>query len=166
MTILDASLFGVNDKEILTLIQHLQREINKLKIDLGKNIPSGLIAMWKGALADIPEGWYICDGNNGTVNLLDKFVKSVPDASTDPGTTGGALSKTTAGHFHTQPTHTHNPGGLSGSLTGYGGTGWVSSGGTVSAPTGAGGNNNTGSRTDSIADIRPPYYELAFIMKG
>lgn len=65
-------------------------------------IPTGLIAMWSGLLANIPTGWALCDGAGGRPNLLDKFVKSVPDAVTDPGGTGGATT-----HIHTQPTHTH-----------------------------------------------------------
>lgn len=60
----------------------------------GGSIPSGLIAMWHGLIANIPSGWVICDGNNSTPNLLDKFVKSVPTAATNPGTTGGENSVT------------------------------------------------------------------------
>ena len=65
-------------------------------------IPSGVIVMWSGTLANIPAGWALCDGDGGRPNLLDKFVKSVPDAITNPGSTGGAAT-----HDHTQPTHTH-----------------------------------------------------------
>ena len=30
-------------------------------------IPQGAIVMWSGAIDQIPEGWAICDGNNGTL---------------------------------------------------------------------------------------------------
>ena len=30
--------------------------------------------MWSGAINEIPEGWALCDGTNGTPNLIDKFV--------------------------------------------------------------------------------------------
>jgi hypothetical protein len=118
-------------------------------------IPSGLIAMWHGTIANIPSGWVICDGNNGTPNLLDKFVKGVPTAATNPGTTGGAVNKTTAGHGHTAPSCS-NPDTTIGAA--YGGILAASSTHihTIDA---------IASNTDSIADIRPPYYELAFIMK-
>ena len=59
-------------------------------------LPSGLIVMWHGAIANIPSGWLICDGNNSTPNLLSKFVKGVATAATDPGGTGGSLT-----HQHT-----------------------------------------------------------------
>lgn len=34
----------------------------------------GLICAWSGAIADIPPGWALCDGRNGTPDLRDKFV--------------------------------------------------------------------------------------------
>lgn len=70
-------------------------------------IPSGLISMWHGTIANIPAGWILCDGGNGTPNLLAKFVEGVAAADTDPGTTGGATAKTTAGHVHSGPNHKH-----------------------------------------------------------
>jgi len=81
----------------------------------GGSIPSGLIAMWHGLIANIPSGWVICDGNNETPNLLGKFVRSVPTAATNPGTTGGNDSLSIAeanlpSHQHTiagEAAHTH-----------------------------------------------------------
>jgi len=37
-------------------------------------IPSGVIVMWSGTIANIPEGWVICDGTNGTPDLTDRFI--------------------------------------------------------------------------------------------
>lgn len=37
-------------------------------------VPSGTITLWSGAIVDIPSGWYLCDGNNGTPNLKNRFV--------------------------------------------------------------------------------------------
>jgi hypothetical protein len=130
-------------------------------------MPSGSIIMWSGTIASIPSGWVICDGNNGTPNLLGRFIEGVATAGTNPGAIGGATSKTTAGHIHSQPTHTHGPGGDHfGTLTSNNGSpGWQDYNGNFNASTAAGGGANTGSQTDSISDIRPPYYDLAFIMK-
>lgn len=38
--------------------------------------PKGTIIMFNGNSADIPKGWAICDGTNGTPNLIDKFIKA------------------------------------------------------------------------------------------
>lgn len=45
--------------------------------------PPGTIVQWGGL--QVPEGWALCDGNNGTPNLIDKFIK----ASDSPGEVGG-----------------------------------------------------------------------------
>lgn len=37
-------------------------------------LPRGIITMWYNK--EIPKGWAICNGQNGTPNLIDKFIKS------------------------------------------------------------------------------------------
>ncbi len=37
-------------------------------------IPVGGIVVWSGAANQIPYGWALCNGQNGTPNLLDRFV--------------------------------------------------------------------------------------------
>ena len=51
--------------------------------------------MWHGLLANIPSGFALCDGENGTPDLRGKFVKGAA-ASVDPGATGGAATHTHA----------------------------------------------------------------------
>ena len=96
------------------------------------------IVIWAGTIANIPAGFVICDGNNGTPNLLTRFLEGVATAATNPGTTGGATAKTTG----------------------------VPSATTIVTP-GSGGNPYAGdaTHTHSITDIRPLYYDVAFIMK-
>ena len=60
----------------------------------------GIIVMFSGLISNIPSGWVICDGNNGTQNLLGKFLKSVANILTNPGATGGSTNKTTNSHYH------------------------------------------------------------------
>lgn len=101
----------------------------------GSEIPTGVIVMWSGTLATIPSGWALCDGNNGTPNLIDRFVQGVATAATNPGGTGGATSKTVPAS-------------------------------ATAVKEGTGDNNASSvSHAHSIADIRPKYYEVAFIMK-
>jgi hypothetical protein len=61
------------------------------------SIPAGLIAMWHGLLVNIPTGWNLCDGTNGTPDLRSKFVKGAA-AAANPGATGGSAT-------HTHPDH-------------------------------------------------------------
>jgi hypothetical protein len=37
-------------------------------------LPSGIIMMWYGSTVNIPTGWVLCNGQNGTPDLRDKFV--------------------------------------------------------------------------------------------
>lgn len=118
------------------------------------SIPSGVICMWSGLLANIPSGWYLCDGTNGTPNLIDKFVQGVATAATNPGATGGSK---------TPSLNTVNTGA---NLVGAGAV-LVD----TTAPTGflwAGGTSGGGGSPlrNYLTDGRPPYYAVAFIMKG
>ena len=40
----------------------------------GASIPSGIITMWSGLSTAIPTGWVLCDGNNGTPDLRNRFI--------------------------------------------------------------------------------------------
>ena len=51
---------------------------------IGDPFPSGGIIMWSGTLANIPSGWFLCDGANGTPDLRSKMVPCVA-AATNPG---------------------------------------------------------------------------------
>lgn len=44
-----------------------------------------IIVIWSGAVVDIPAGWALCDGNNGTPILTDKFIVGA-GGSFAPGT--------------------------------------------------------------------------------
>jgi len=108
---------------------------------------TGMILLWSGAIVDIPDGWNICDGTNGTPDLTDKFIIAAGNTY-NPGDSGGSAS-----HNHTasQAAHNHNtfpPFGTA--LTG-------------TAPVCS--NNAQPAITVVQATQLQPYYALAFIMK-
>ena len=37
-------------------------------------VPVGTIVPYAGSLSEIPSGWHLCDGTNGTPNLQDRFL--------------------------------------------------------------------------------------------
>ena len=85
-------------------------------------VPSGTIAMYNGQ-SEIPEGWAICDGNNGTPNLVGKFIKAV-SAIDQIGDNESELNENNEliitqehlpKHSHPHKPHTHN---LEGNLSG------------------------------------------------
>ena len=72
-------------------------------------VPKGGIMLWSGAAADVPTGWAICDGSNGTPNLQGKFAIGVSDDYAE-GSSGGVAVQTTssvAPHNHTGSTNGH-----------------------------------------------------------
>ena len=58
-------------------------------------VPIGGIVMWAGLYEDIPSNYLICDGENGTPSLVEKFIYGSAPGE-DPGETGGSSS-----HSHT-----------------------------------------------------------------
>ena len=64
----------------------------------------GMIMMWGGAIADIPKGWHLCDGTEGTDNLKDLFVVGA-GGSYAVGATGGSNSVTLT--TYQMPSHSH-----------------------------------------------------------
>jgi microcystin-dependent protein len=121
----------------------------------GQAIPAGGIIAWAGLIANIPSGYVICDGNNGTPNLLARFIRQVQTAVTNPGTTGGVDSETLTSAEMAAHTHTYSR-GTSWQAFATGSTNsWVNTTGATSGSAGSG----------SSHENRPAYYELAFIMK-
>lgn len=68
---------------------------------VNKLIPKGSIIMFNGLSSEIPKGWHICDGTEGTPNLTGKFIK----ASDTSGETGG--KSTIQILEENMPKHTH-----------------------------------------------------------
>jgi hypothetical protein len=53
-----------------------------------EGVPAGGIIMWSGTIANIPSGFALCDGTNGTPDLRDRFVVGA-GGSEVVGDTGG-----------------------------------------------------------------------------
>ena len=126
-------------------------------------IPSGIITMWSGAISAIPSGWVICDGNNSTPNLSDRFVihaDADSGGTNDVGDTGGsATSGATTISTATMPSHQHTYEG--GNTSPQAGTSWGTGYYGSSHLT-----SNTGGGGSHTHTATPRYYALAFIMKS
>jgi hypothetical protein len=118
---------------------------------VGTQIPKGFIGIWSGSIATIPTGWALCDGNNGTPNLGDKFVLCTGAFAV--GASGGS----------TQHTHIFSGSGTSGapsSVTGIFAGADVDVGDSLHTHT-----VTTSGTTNNNTATLPPYYVLAYIMK-
>jgi len=142
-------------------------------------IPTNIIIMWSGAINEIPSGWFLCNGSNGTPNLVNRFVvgsgsKYLLDQN------GGNKDAVNIEHTHTatiQTTNNHQHSPINtgfnnnppGTLDRFRTFGFANSS-SVYASNSAGAHSHTasitaagGSGTDKNL---PPYYALAYIMYG
>ena len=124
-------------------------------------IPTGFIGMWSVLLSNIPSGWALCDGSNGTPNLRDRFILSVGTGE-NPGATGGSSSLAHSGTA--VDSHT----GLSTNAADAGATQRWTTSSTLTLKAHV---HSLPTMTHSVTqpsvhtDTRPPYFKLAFIMK-
>ena len=138
------------------------------------------ILVWTGTLADIPAGWLLCDGNNGTPDMRERFVRGTSNSDVAPGGVGGQDSLTLTetelpSHSHSGSTSTDGDHTHTVRMVGYNDrdpdTGEMPS---------SGDGNHSGGRTTrdgyhghslsfgssggtSSIDNRPAYYEVAYI---
>lgn len=131
-------------------------------------IPPGIVIAWPSTAASIPAHW------TRVTSMDSKHPKGVPNTSTDPGTTGGALTHihTAAAHTHTGPTTAHTHTGTTGAPdTGSNspqaiGSALAASGHTHAFTTGsvaAAGTNATTSGSWNVSSIVLPLYVVIWI---
>ena len=118
-------------------------------------VPVGGIIMWSGATNNIPTGWALCDGQNGTPNLQDKFIVGA-GSTYAVDATGGSKDATLVSHTHNLLYNHGSFGGSSGAVT-------PRSGNTPVTP-GISGRVSTEGSSATNANL-PPYYALAYIIK-
>lgn len=133
----------------------------------------GQIIAWR--LAQIPEGWRICDGTNGTPNLIGRFIRGA-SADGQLGMVSGADTHTNsypATATSTRAAHPHSTGG-DWSLSGISSDKAPSSTGIIRAANhrhtapvsiGSGGGHPHPLAATDVASNLPKHIRLVFIMK-
>ena len=140
----------MNNKKVTGLATPTVGTDAATKTYVDTHLPIGAIIMYSGTWVDNTTivGWYKCDGANGTVNLVNKFVRG----GTTSGTTGGSDNAVIVTHNHKDS--------WSSSLNAAAGGGKYAhdvarQDGTVTTSTGVSG---TGKNI-------PAYYQLIFIQR-
>ena len=138
---------------------------------------TGMIILWYGDTSNIPGGWVLCNGQNGTPDLRDRFVIGAGN-NFNPGDTGGSNSVTLS--EANLPSHRHFV--VSNALGGQNRTNSnVSANNQVRKGTGAGnlyesynlastGSDAAAGRSSAVGsgtpfDNKPNYHALCYIMK-
>ena len=155
---------------------------------------SGMIIIWSGSTANIPTGFVLCDGQNNTPDLRNRFIVGA-GSNYNPGDTGGAdsVTLTTAqmpqhnhgindpqhnhgindpGHFHTTNDYVGRSGYSEPRNFGVGTDGNANSSGDTNTKTTGITIQNAGTGitiqnagSGNSHENRPPYYSLCYIMK-
>ena len=158
------------------------------KFDGNGIIPIGGIIMWSGTDGDVPSNWALCNGSNGTPNLIDRFIVGRGNDYSS-GATGGSTHAIIPEHTHTATGGNHGhpvrySTQTSGDVTADASGGFVlDSTGTVdyaannAAPGSTAGDQigqsgslsmttgqPVGAASTTNANL-PPYYAIAYIMR-
>ncbi len=139
-------------------------------------IPAGGILLWSGSIGSIPAGYVLCNGNNSTPDLRDRFIVGA-GSTYAVDASGGSADSVLPTHTHsatvTDPGHAHSP---SSPATNF----WGNSASATTGSPGGGGSPaslTTGSAFTSVSVSNasagvsptggnlPPYYALCYIMK-
>jgi microcystin-dependent protein len=144
-------------------------------------IPTGGILLWSGSIGSIPAGWVLCNGNNGTPDLRDRFIVGA-GSTYAVNATGGSADAIVVSHTHTATSVVTDPGHKhTFAETGQDGQGFGSGKSIVgyNDPEGPAGVNHMNNATTGITVATtvanagnsgtnanlPPYYALCYIMK-
>jgi hypothetical protein len=152
-------------------------ELERMKKAL---VPTGTIVMWSGDVEEIPEPWALCDGQNGTPDLRDKFIVGAGGKYATREEGGQEQVELAVDHLpeHTHPTSMGNAGKHTHSFAGSDG-GWAfpiarrgdsrdKAQGSIKTSE-AGGHTHTVQTTavggNQGHENRPPFYALCYIIK-
>jgi microcystin-dependent protein len=119
-------------------------------------IPKGGIIMWSGSV--VPTGWALCDGQNGTPDLRNRFVVGA-------GTGGIYAIGATGGNATKNIEHNHAYSGRTNGDSDHNRSVKADKGSVAEADHTHSYSGTTNTGGSAAQDIMPPYYALAFIMK-
>lgn len=143
------------------------------------SIPANIIIIWSGAINEIPNGWLLCDGQNNTPDLRNRFIVGVGSKYTLEEIGGSAnsvniehthsTSSTNSVASHTHTISTGRPDQFSGPITAFNIIRFFR--GDFGRATNQGGAhthsfNTTNAGQSGINRNMPPYIALGYIMFG
>ena len=120
---------------------------------VGGAFVQGMIVAWSGSVANIPTGFVLCDGNNNTPDLRDRFIIGAGN-SYNVDATGGSKDAVLVSHFHTTLNFVARSNYAEPRNFGVGTDGNCNNTGGTDTQGESGTNKNL-----------PPYHALCFIMK-
>lgn len=68
------SIGGTKAASAFTVLKSISTLMSELEEAQRHHVPTGAIMMWSGNIANIPSGWALCNGQNGTPDLQGRFI--------------------------------------------------------------------------------------------
>ena len=85
--VMDSDIITMSNLPLCSVVPSSNNQlVNKSYVD--SFFTSGMIMIWSGSISNIPSGWLLCDGNNGTPNLSGKFILGYGSGHSKAGTIG------------------------------------------------------------------------------
>ena len=107
----DASRTGVSNAQAQALLNRLTYLYNRFIVLYNQmnsyDDPIGTIKIWYKSLAELPTGWQICNGTNGTPDLRDRYVMGC-DTDGSLNYASGASTISLAFTTAAEGTHSHS----------------------------------------------------------
>lgn len=167
-----ASLYNTGNFSVSNMTITDNTTANNMTVNGTFNLlPRGIIVTWNGSTA--PAGWALCNGQNGTPDLRDRFI--VGGGNTyNYGNTGGTTTHShgsdnmytafgmTWSSARSNYIQTINRGSINGGI--WTGVGTWTNANTSGTDHGTSPGSAILGNTDTSTNL-PPYYALAFIMK-
>ena len=138
---------------------------------LGGGVPTGCILIWSGASNAIPTGYVLCDGNNSTPDLRDRFVIGANNNYAVDATGGATTDTVTSTGNYYGATRTGSTGVSGAELVTIATQNYVYNHSVNRFATSTGYNRLISTLTlnnisvSGTVDTLPPYYALCYIMK-
>ena len=145
-------------------------QVIRTSVPQGSSLPAGSIIPWYGNLADIPDGFALCNGSNGTPDLRDKFITGA-GSTYALGDTGG--EKEVRLQIDQLPKHSFVSGYIAVGTSMARFPNWGSTGEYKFCAEGADAGSTLYFKNSSTMTIgndkphenRPPYFALYYLMK-
>ena len=97
---------GILGQNASNEIEQIENSLSELQAEMLRNaVPVGSILLWSGAVSNIPEHWALCNGQNGTPNLTNRFIVGA-GGTYAVGATGGSDTVTLS--VAQMPSHNHS----------------------------------------------------------
>ncbi|EGJ50846.1 Tail Collar domain-containing protein [Desulfocurvibacter africanus] len=144
----------------LLAVEVAAREDHEADATAHGSMPTGGIIMWSGAIDAVPQGWALCDGQNGTPDLRGRFIVGAGGSYAVCSTGGSLVTQVKTLTTAQMPSHGHTCAASAQDHEGSGSFGGNSTGRAFNLGTDA-----SGSGQGHSHDYAPPYYALCFIMK-